>query len=122
MAPLFCWEVRLIREPCYKCVFVDRRIDMEPCEYCSNEYFESGDHPAFKAAKPKNYIALFVNENDLSKGQAFKISTSKKLWFYFKEVFSLDIEGNDEYMRMCLDFQSILLGLLTGETFITERR
>lgn len=95
---------------------------MEPCEYCSDEYVESGDHPAFKPIKPKNYIELFVDENNLSKGQAFKISNSKTLWFYFKEDFSLDIKDDYEDLRMCLNFQSILLGLLAGETFITERR
>lgn len=40
-----------MREPCYKCKFEHNPIDREPCEYCSDEYMSSGDHPAFQWAK-----------------------------------------------------------------------
>ena len=40
-----------MREPCYKCKFEHKPIDIEPCEHCSDEYMKSGDHPAFQWAK-----------------------------------------------------------------------
>ena len=70
---------------------------------------------------PKNYIELFVSENGLVVGQPFKISISKRQWFCFREDLSLDIVGDDWYMRGCLDFQSILIRLLMGELHITDR-
>lgn len=48
-----------MREPCYKCKFEHRPIEREPCEYCSDEYIKSGDHPSFQWAKsPTNYVRL----------------------------------------------------------------
>ncbi len=48
-----------MRQPCYKCRFEHKPIDTEPCEYCSNEYMNSGDHPAFEwSKKPTNYDRL----------------------------------------------------------------
>lgn len=71
--------------------------------------------------RPKNYVALFARENGLVVGQPFKISISNRQWFCFREDLSLDIVGDDEYMRGCLDFQSILIRLLMGELLITDR-
>jgi hypothetical protein len=58
-----------MREPCYKCKFEHKPIDQEPCEHCSDEYIESGDHPAFQWAKSStNYdIIHSMNTEELAK-------------------------------------------------------
>lgn len=71
--------------------------------------------------RPKNYIELFASENGLVVGQPFKISITKRQWFCFRDDFSLDIVENDAYMRQSINFSSILLRLLAGEIFITDR-
>ena len=48
-----------MREPCYKCKFEHKPIDIEPCEHCSDVYIKTGDHPAFQHAKPTtNYDCI----------------------------------------------------------------
>lgn len=44
-----------MREPCYKCKFENKPIDKEPCEHCSDEYMNSGDHPAFEYSKKQTH-------------------------------------------------------------------
>lgn len=72
-----------------------------------------------ESLSPKNYVELFARENGLVVGQPFKISNRQ--WFCFREDLSLDIVGDDDYIRGCLDFQSILIRLLMGKLLITDR-
>lgn len=44
-----------MREPCYKCRYEHKPIDTEPCEHCSDEYMNSGDHPAFEYSKKQTH-------------------------------------------------------------------
>lgn len=67
-----------------------------------------------------NYIQQFMNDNAIVIGQPFKVSVSKRLWFCFCDDFCIDLVGDDEIMRDCTDFSSILFRLLTGEVWITD--
>lgn len=68
-----------------------------------------------------NYIQQFMNDNAIVIGQPFKVSVAKRLWFCFCDDFRIDLTGDDEIMRSCTDFSSILFRLLTGEIWITDR-
>jgi hypothetical protein len=67
-----------------------------------------------------NYVKRFIEDNGLVFGQPFKISVARQSWFCFNEDYSLDLTGSDEYMRSCVNFDHILLRLLTGEIKIVK--
>jgi hypothetical protein len=66
-----------------------------------------------------NYIQQFMRNKKLVPGQPFRVSNARNLWFCFTEDYRLDLYGDDEYMRTCLNFESILLQLLSGEISVS---